>query len=82
MIFGDKSKWEELSIDHCVKSARVRSYSALYFPAFGLNTERYSSSFHIQCECGKIRTRITPNMDTFHAVNRNTFNLIDNRDFD
>ena len=26
---------------HCVKSVRIRSNSGLYFPAFGLNTERY-----------------------------------------
>ena len=26
---------------HCVKSVRIRSYSGPYFPAFGLNTERY-----------------------------------------
>ena len=32
-----------------------------YFPAFVLNTERYS-------ECGKIRKKKTPNMATFHAV--------------
>ena len=25
----------------CVKSVRIRSYSGLHFPAFGLNTERY-----------------------------------------
>ena len=51
-------------------------YSGLYFPAFGLNTERYGASFCIQSECGKIWTRITPNTDTFHAVtliNKNTF---------
>ena len=53
---------------HCVKSVRIRSYSGLYFPAFGLNTERYSVSLRIQSECGKMRTRITPNTDTFHAV--------------
>ena len=46
----------------------IRSYSGPYFPAFGLNTERYSVSLHIQSECGKIRTRITPNTDTFYAV--------------
>ena len=28
-----------------------------YFPSFGLNTERYGVSLHIQPECGKIRTR-------------------------
>ena len=27
---------------HCVKSVRIRSYSYLHFPAFGLNRERYS----------------------------------------
>ena len=51
-----------------VKNVRIRSYSSLYFPTFGLNTERYGVSLRIQSECGKIRTRITPNMDSFHAV--------------
>ena len=27
---------------HCVESARIRSYSGPYFPAFRLNTERYA----------------------------------------
>ena len=27
---------------HCGKSARIRRFSSPYFPAFGLNTERYS----------------------------------------
>ena len=53
---------------HCVKSVHIRSYSGLYFPAFGLNTDRYGVSLRIQSECGKIRTRITPNTNTFHAV--------------
>ena len=53
---------------HCVKSVRIRSYSGPYFPAFGLNTERYGESLRIQSECGKIRTRITPNTDTLYAV--------------
>ena len=53
---------------HCAKSVRIRSYSDLYFPAFGLNTERYGVSLRIQSRCGKVRTRITPNTDTFHAV--------------
>ena len=39
-----------------------------YFPAFRLNTERYSVSLHYQSKCGKIRTRKTPNTVTFHAV--------------
>ena len=53
---------------HSVKSVRIRGYSGLYFPAFGLNTERYEVSLHIQSEYGKMRTIITPNTDTFHAV--------------
>ena len=40
----------------------------MYFPAFKLNTERYSVSLRIQFECGKIRTRKTPNTGTFYAV--------------
>ena len=54
--------------DHCVKIVRIRSYSDPYFPAFGLNTKRYGVSLRIQYECGKKRVRITPNRDTFHAV--------------
>ena len=55
---------------HCVKNVRIWSYSGPHFPAFGLNTERYSVSLRIQSECGKIRTRITPNTDTFYALSR------------
>ena len=58
-----------LKNNHCVKSVRIRSYSGPYFPAFGLNMERYSVSLHIQSKYGKMLTRITPNMDTFYAVN-------------
>ena len=32
-------------------------FSDPYFPAFGLNTERYFVSLRIQFECGKIRIR-------------------------
>ena len=46
-----------------LKRVRIRSYSGPYCPAFGLNTE-----LCIQSECGNIRTRITPNTDTFYAV--------------
>ena len=54
--------------DHCVKSVRIRSYSGPHFPAFGLNTDGYGVSFRIQSECGKMWTRITPNTNTFNAV--------------
>ena len=46
----------------------IWSYSGPHFPAFGLNTERYSASLLIQSECGKMRTKVTPNRDTYHAV--------------
>ena len=53
---------------HCVKSVRIRSFSDPYFPRFKLITGRYSISLRIQSESGKMRTRKTPNTDTFHAV--------------
>ena len=54
--------------NHWVKSVRIWNYSVPYFPSFRLNTERYSVFLRIQFECRKIRTRITPNTDTFNAV--------------
>ena len=49
----------------CMKNVRIRIYSGPYFPAFELNTDRYSVSLRIQLKCGKIRARITPNTDIF-----------------
>ena len=46
---------------HCVKRLRIRSFSRQYFPAFGLNME-------------KIRTRVTPNRDTFYVVTTTLWN--------
>ena len=49
---------------------RVRIWSSSsgpYFPAFGLDTERYGVFLRIQSECEKIGTRETPNTDIFHA---------------
>ena len=57
-----------MQIKHCVKSVRIKSYSGPHFPAFGLNTKRYSVSLRIQSQCGKIRTRTTSNTDTFYAM--------------
>ena len=54
--------------NHCVKSVGIRSFSGPYLPAFGLNTERYKVSVHIQAECWKIWTRKCLNTDSFHAV--------------
>ena len=53
---------------HCEKIGNIRSFPGPYFPAFELNKETYSVSLRIQSLCGKIRTRKTPNMDTFHVV--------------
>ena len=61
-------------IYHYVKSVRIRSFSGPCFPAFGLNTERYEVYLRTQSECGKIRTRKTPNADTFHAIYIAVFN--------
>ena len=63
---------------HCVKSVRIRSYSGVilsypHFSAFGLNTERYEVCLRIQSEYGKMRTRITPNTDTFYEMVGITF---------
>ena len=55
---------------HCVKSVRIRCYSGTHFPAFGLNTGRYSVFLCIQPECGKMWTRITGNADSFYAVGK------------
>ena len=35
------SKQVTISVTHCVKSVRIRSYSGPYFPAFGLNNTEY-----------------------------------------
>ena len=60
----------------CVKIVRIWSYSGPHFPAFRLNTERYEVSLLIQSEYGKMRTRTTPNTDTFQAVT-----IFDRRNF-
>ena len=43
----------EKKTNHSVKSVRIQSYSGPYFPAFGLNTERYGVSLCIPSEHGK-----------------------------
>ena len=66
----DKIPWKGLlqSGKNCVKSAPIWSYYSPYFPASGLNTERYSVSLRIQSKCGKMRTRITLNTNNFYSV--------------
>ena len=53
---------------HCLKSVRIRSFSGPYFAAFRLNREINSVNLHIRSECEKMRTRKTPNTDTFYVV--------------
>ena len=48
---------EILSGSNAWKVSKCRVISGSYFPAFGLNTERYFAFLLIQSECGKIRTR-------------------------
>ena len=62
--------------NHCVNIFYIWSYSGSYFPAFGLNTDRYEVSLRIQSEWGQIWTRITLNTDTFHAVNDSCTNQL------
>ena len=48
-----------------VKSVRIRNFSGPYFPAFELNTERWSVFLRIQSEWGKILTSFT-HFSLFH----------------
>ena len=54
------------------KSLRERCpYSQLFwshFPAFKLNTDRYTVSLRIQSKYGNMWTRLSPNIDTIYAV--------------
>ena len=50
---------------HWDKSYLIRSYSGPYFPAFGLDTERYGV---YPAQMWEIWTRITLNTDTFYTV--------------
>ena len=80
-IFGERYGWRLYQMIHqriiiennwriinCMKSVRIWSFSGPYFPAFGMNTEKYGVSLSIQSKCGKVRTRKPQNTDTFHTV--------------
>ena len=53
-----------------IKNSNFEDIVSTYFLAFGLTTEGYSVSLYIQSKCGKMRTRITPNMDTFDVLKK------------
>ena len=68
-----------------MRSVGFRSYSGPHFPAFRLNTERYSASLRIQryvvslrvpSECGEMRARITLNTDIFYAVTGFNYGIV------
>ena len=47
-----------------------------HFPAFGLNAERYAPySIRMWENAGKMRTRITPNTDSFYVVKKKSTSL-------
>ena len=49
-------KQETIRDNHCVERVHIRSFSCSYFPAFGLNTERYS--YHSAEKYGPIKLQI------------------------
>ena len=62
-------RWDQ----HCIKIVRIRRFCGPYFPVFELYTENteyteYLSVFSPNAE--NIRTRKTPNTDTFHVVQK------------
>ena len=67
MIILNVTKNQGLSTEdtYYVKSAKIRSFSGPYFPAFGLNTERYSV---FSPNAGKYGPEKTPYLDTFQGV--------------
>ena len=67
-------KHNNIDVHHYIKSSGIGNFFGPYFPAFGLNSARYSVSVRIQSECGKIRTRKTLNTDTLSAVHLNDTN--------
>ena len=59
--------WKAINLRWFLENSILRKkcpYSELFWPVFS----RIWTEYHIQSECGKIRTRITPNTDTFHTV--------------
>ena len=56
------SRCRRCSDTHCMESVHIRSFLARFFP--------HSDwiSLRIQSEWGKMRTRITPNKNTFYVV--------------
>ena len=57
------------------KVSKYGVFSGPYFPALGLNTQRYSVSLRIHSECEKIRIRKNSVFGHFHAVKSSNVKL-------
>ena len=69
---------EGLSKDgHCIKRVRIRSYSGPHFSRirteYGETLRISPYSVRMRENAGKMRTRITPNADSFYAVGKDYF---------
>ena len=62
---------------HCIK--KVSIFAVNLVSIFPHSHEVY---LRIQSECGKIRTRLNPNTDTFHAVHNAKIKKIEDKIFD
>ena len=56
--------------------SKYEVFSGLYFPASGLETGIYRVILRIQFEYGKIWTRKSPYLDTFHTVSNSSIYLL------
>ena len=59
------NKWRKWALVTAWKVSKYRVFSGPYFPAFGLNTERYSV---FSPNAGKYGPEKNLYLDTFHAV--------------
>ena len=59
-----------LALSHANHCKKVSVFGVFWsvFPRIWTEYRENFVSFRIQSQCGKIRARITPNKDTFHAV--------------
>ena len=55
-------------IQHSVKNVQIRIFFLDRIFPHSDWIRRFTEYIHIQSKCGKIRTRKTPYLDTFHAV--------------
>ena len=53
---------------HCVKYVRIRSFSGLYFPEFGLNTARHEDLSVFSLNAGKYGPEKLRIRTLFHAM--------------